>query len=577
MWVEVRNVVNGYPGAKILPFGRKLLQSSEVNVSTDASVATTFTFDSPIYLKEGAEYCVVVRSHSLDYKVWISRMGETDVDGLRVVSQQPQLGVLFKSQNNRTWSAVQSEDLKFTLKKAEFNTSAAGDITLHNLPIGVSKTNELGATCYGKRLKPNPLTMTNGSTVLKVKHVDHGMYQTSNNVRLTGVSSDISTTLSTGIGADATSLTLASATNFPTGSITIKINNEIITGSLSSTTLSSLTRGVGGSTAASHTAADTIELYQILGTPLTEINKIHTAIANIGLDSYTVTLTTAPTISGGSTTAEVGGINTYASENYRYEVGKTLIGGLELPNTSITTTLRNTTGRSPSGTESSFTTSTLANAVKIPFNENHKFEVSNIVASDVNETNELAGAKSLFIPIKLGSTNTNLSPIVDLDRASFIAVGNRINNIDSSSDVFPTTDYNDSTQPEGDQNGFIYMTKKVALENSATALKIIFSGHKPQSAEIKVLFKILRSDDASDFDELGYEFFNTTGDPDVAVGSSLDDADFQEYVYTAGVTDDGIGTPLPEFIQFAIKIVGQGTNAAEVPRIRDFRAIALAT
>ena len=505
-------------------------------------------------------------------------MGETDVDGLRVVSQQPHLGVLFKSQNNRTWSAVQSEDLKFTLKKAEFNTSdTAGDITLHNLPIGETKTNELGATCYGKRLKPNSLVMTNGSTVLKIKHIDHGMYQTSNNVRITGVSSDISTTLSTGIGADATSLTLASATNFPTGSITVKINNEIITGSLSGTTLSSLTRGVGGSTAASHSADDTIELYQILGTPLTEINKIHTAIANIGLDSYTVTLTTALTISGDSTTAEVGGINIYASENYRYEVGKTLIGGLELPNTSITTTLRNTTGRSPSGTESSFVTSTLANAIKIPFNENHKFAVSNIVASDVNETNELAGAKSLFIPIKLGSTNANISPVVDLDRASFIAVGNRINNIDSSSDVFPTTDYRDSTQPDGDQNGFIYMTKKVALENSATALKVIFSGHKPQSAEIKVLFKILRSDDASDFDELGYDFFNTTGDPDVAVGASLDDNDFQEYVFTAGVTDDGIGTPLPEFIQFAIKIVGQGTDATQVPRIRDFRAIALAT
>ena len=123
MWVEIRNVVNGYPGPKILPFNRKLLQSADINVSTDASVATTFTFDSPIYLKEGAEYCIVLRSHSLDYKVWISRMGETDVDGLRVVSQQPQLGVLFKSQNNRTWSAVQSEDLKFTLKKAVFNTA----------------------------------------------------------------------------------------------------------------------------------------------------------------------------------------------------------------------------------------------------------------------------------------------------------------------------------------------------------------------------------------------------------------------------------------------------------------------
>ena len=51
--------------------------------------------------------------------------------------------------------------------------------------------------------------------------------------------------------------------------------------------------------------------------------------------------------------------------------------------------------------------------------------------------------------------------------------------------------------------------------------------------------------------------------------SSLDRDDLQQYVYTAGVTDDGIGEPLPEFIAFAIKIVGQGTNAAEPIRIKD--------
>ena len=56
-----------------------------------------------------------------------------------------------------------------------------------------------------------------------------------------------------------------------------------------------------------------------------------------------------------------------------------------------------------------------------------------------------------------------------------------------------------------------------------------------------------------------------------------DDNDFQQYLFTAGVTDDGIGEPLPEFIAFAIKIVGQGTNAAEPIRIRDLRVIALAT
>ena len=577
VWIELRNVINGYPGPKILPFGRKLLQAADINTSTDASTATTYTFDSPVFVKEGQEYCIVIRTHSNSPAIWISQMGQTDIGGTRIVSKQPHLGVLFKSQNNSTWTAIQSEDMKFTVKKASFDTSKVGTLTLQNKVIGEAVSNELGTTVYGKRLKSNPIILTNSSTVLKVKHIDHGMYSTSNNVRITGVSSGISTTLNGAITASDTSLTLTSNTNFPAGSITLKIGNEIVTGSNSSGTVSSLTRATDGSTAVNHASGDTVELYQILGTPLTEINKVHTALANIGMDSYTVSLTTAPTISGGSTTSEVGGNNVYASENYRYESGKTLIGALELPNTKIVTSLRNTTGTSPSGSETSFSTTALASALSIPLNENFDLAVSNVVASDINETNELAGAKSLFLPITLTSNATDRSPVIDLGRASFIAIANRINNIDSSSDVFPTTDYRDSTQPDGDQNAFIYMTKKVALENPATAIKLIFSAHRRNSAELKALFRTLRSDDASDFDELGYQFFNTTGTTDVAVNASVDDDDFQEYVFTAGVTDDGTGEPLPEFIQFAIKIVGQGTNAAQPPRIKDLRLIALAT
>ena len=577
VWIELRNVINGYPGPKILPFGRKLLQAADINVSDDASTATTYTFDSPVFVKEGQEYCIVIRTHSPAPAVWISQMGQTDVGGTRIISKQPHLGVLFKSQNNYTWTAIQSEDLKFTVNKASFDTSKIGSLTLQNKIIGESVTNELGTTVYGKRLKSNPIILTNSSTVMKVKHIDHGMYSTSNNVRITGVSSGISTTLNGAITASDTSLTLTSNTNFPAGSITLKIGNEIVTGSNSSGTVSSLTRATDGSTAVGHASGDTVELYQILGTSLTEINKVHTALANIGMDSYTVTLTTAPTISGGSTTSEVGGNNVYASENYRYESGKTLIGALELPNTKIVTQLRNTTGTSPSGSETSYSTTTLSNALAIPLNENFDLSVSNVIASDINETNELAGAKSLFLPITLTSNISDRSPVIDLGRASFIAIANRLNNIDSSSDVFPTTDYRDSTQPDGDQNAFIYMTKKVALENPATAIKLIFSAHRRNSAEIKALFRTLRSDDASDFDELGYQFFNTTGTTDVAVNASVDDDDFQEYVFTAGITDDGTGEPLPEFIQFAVKVVGQGTNAAQPPRIKDLRLIALAT
>ena len=48
-------------------------------------------------------------------------------------------------------------------------------------------------------------------------------------------------------------------------------------------------------------------------------------------------------------------------------------------------------------------------------------------------------------------------------------------------------------------------------------------------------------------------------------------------MYTAGVKDDGLGTALEPFIGFAIKLILQGTNSAQVPRLKDFRAIALAT
>ena len=47
---------------------------------------------------------------------------------------------------------------------------------------------------------------------------------------------------------------------------------------------------------AAHANGATVELYQILKTPLDQINKTHTSIANIQMDSYTISVTTAPTI-----------------------------------------------------------------------------------------------------------------------------------------------------------------------------------------------------------------------------------------------------------------------------------------
>ena len=56
---------------------------------------------------------------------------------------------------------------------------------------------------------------------------------------------------------------------------------------------------------------------------------------------------------------------------------------------------------------------------------------------------------------------------------------------------------------------------------------------------------------------------------DVSVNESTTNDDFIEYEYTQN--------DLEEFIAFAIKIRMQGTNSSEPPRIKDLRAIALAT
>ena len=78
-----------------------------------------------------------------------------------------------------------------------------------------------------------------------------------------------------------------------------------------------------------------------------------------------------------------------------------------------------------------------------------------------------------------------------------------------------------STDPQGDNNSAIYITKKVALQNPATAIKVLFDAMRPATTDIKVMHKILPAASSDDFDDLGYVFFNDTGSPDNPVSISL--------------------------------------------------------
>ena len=119
--VQIRPTVNGYPSSTvILPFAEKSLLPNFVNISDNGNSATTFTFPSIIYLEPG-EYCIVCLTENTNYNLWIAEIGNKLIDTNILITQQPYIGSLFLSQNSSTWTAEQTKDMKFTLKRCSFN------------------------------------------------------------------------------------------------------------------------------------------------------------------------------------------------------------------------------------------------------------------------------------------------------------------------------------------------------------------------------------------------------------------------------------------------------------------------
>jgi len=137
--VELRPTVNGYPSSRdIVPFSIVTKEPEDVFITNDASIATNFKFECPIYLPPG-EHCFVARCDTTDYQIYTAVLGDTLLTDPELrITEQPAVGSMFKSQNLSTWTPVQEEDVMFRMTKCVFNTgtSNAASVVLHsNFPI----------------------------------------------------------------------------------------------------------------------------------------------------------------------------------------------------------------------------------------------------------------------------------------------------------------------------------------------------------------------------------------------------------------------------------------------------------
>lgn len=295
------------------------------------------------------------------------------------------------------------------------------------------------------------------------------------------------------------------------------------------------------------------------GIPHTAINGTYTSISNVTLDSYDITTAGTATASG-----DIGGTTVTATQNRLFDLANLTIQTLTVPGTSINYNMLTTTGKSIHGSESEFTTTTLSNALSITPGSNIFFTTPQMVASQINETNNMGGSKSLYTNLTLTTTNTKVSPVIDTARMSMIAVQNRLNNPTSSN----TPNFVDDTAPTGSSTAGIYVTKSVILENASTALDVRLTANVRTSSTIKVYYRVTSSAEVRNINELAWTPFNTDGSSDISVTPAQDDFTFKEYKYS----DENI----TQFTAFQIKVVLKGTNSAHPPLVRDLRGIALA-
>jgi hypothetical protein len=138
------------------------------------------------------------------------------------------------------------------------------------------------------------------------------------------------------------------------------------------------------------------------------------------------------------------------------------------------------------------------------------------------------------------------------------------------------------TSKKGGPAAARYISRRVTLNDGFDSgdIRVYLTAYRPKESNIYVYVKLLSVSDSDIFDDKEWQLLTQLGNANfVSTGYS----DYRELVFAPGsngVADNSIsyvsnGTPYDTFRTFAIKIVMAGTNSADVPKIRDLRAIAL--
>ncbi len=541
--IELREVINGTITAIRVPFGFKRIISADVNVSTDGTKPTPFYFDQPVYIRGDKEYAFVVKpdGSNPDYRLWIAQLGDTDVATGALIDQQPAVGMLFTSANDRTYTPRQNQDVQFTIWRATFKNNLTGTVVYTNENDEYLNASQFSSTLFniGEKIRGENIVklFTNAAAVAVNDTINLGA-NTGKIRKLISSSPVIFKSDIKGTIANGTTITFTNGSGSFTGVVN-SVTTNTTTGFIQ---FSDSSRG--------------------------------SIIANGSSGNFTSNTTAFNGFYRGqvsNASAQVTSVR-----DYKYDVLVPKISFAKYVDTSISWAA-NTTANN-------YNLSQQQTSIE-PFENNEFVSGEKIIATRTNEVASTGGAKTLRITGTLTSSTDRLSPVVDIGRTKSVAT---IHNIINNSNSGETGNYGDAQAR--------YITKKIVLADGQEGedIKVYLSAYKPGSTDIDVYARIQNGEDSDDFRDKQYTKLTQLSAANT-LSSTVNKNNFVELEYGLPTTNataisaykfsgnNGVVryynssvAYFDTFKYFSLKIVLRtSTGSHLIPRVKDLRAIAL--
>lgn len=504
--VELREVVNGVPGPRVLPFSRVHYESSEVNVSTNGTTATRIDFDSPVGVEAGKEYAIVILpdGNSPNYSVFTSKAGEQDLlNQAKQVNNDWGTGTMFLSTNNRTWTEYLDEDMKFQVHGCFFGTNKS-KVRLKNRPYEFltlkSGTEITGNFVAGAEVFKGPSDLT---TIHKAGTL---AYSTDSST-ITGTGTNFTTDYAAG-----NRIVLQKKAS-GAGSYTFDI---VTVDTVSSATSMTIKEQPGHTATVGKGMLTPSGIFSYLD-PITKTSQIEFSTAASGFvfanndilyqaGNYETSNSELEIVAGVVPNFQIGEVVDTNISSYQAVIGRSVPEG-----TTVVTKLK-----AAKISDNSY--STLA---EVKLNDTNMNDEPIKVMSRSNEIQNNSGNPSVILEHTLSTQSLAVSPTIDFQDQGLNIYENSLNN----SDANEWKTYQGSALSK-----YVSRTVTLAKDLDAEDLKVFVNAYSPVGTEIKVYAKLINESDTTTSDNAYWSELDCTANKDNR-SSSVDRSDLIEYTY----------------------------------------------